>query len=114
MRTLWRICGIGEGYLASDGHIQAHLYVCQQCGCPTFLPTGGAQVPGSPCGDQVADINDKGVSDLYDEARRCTANNAFTAAVLACRKLLMHIAVAKGAKEGGTLSATLHTFRIKG
>jgi hypothetical protein len=37
---------------------------------------------------------------LYDEARRCTAQSCFTAAVLLCRKMLMHIAVEKAAKEG--------------
>jgi hypothetical protein len=37
---------------------------------------------------------------LYDEARRAAAANAPTAAVLALRKLLMNVAVSKGAKEG--------------
>jgi len=34
---------------------------------------------------------------LYAEARFCMTVNSFTSAVLTCRKLLMHIAVAKGA-----------------
>jgi hypothetical protein len=51
-------------------------------------------------GGEVADVDDSGVKSLYDEARRCTGSGAYTSAVLACRKLLMHIAVSKGAKEG--------------
>jgi hypothetical protein len=37
---------------------------------------------------------------LYEEARRCTSQNCFTAAVLVCRKMLMNIAVQEGAAEG--------------
>jgi hypothetical protein len=40
------------------------------------------------------------VEAMYEEARACTGANAHTAAVLICRKLLMHIAVAEGAKPG--------------
>jgi hypothetical protein len=40
------------------------------------------------------------LSTLYEEARRCTAQNCFTAAVLVCRKMLMNIAVEQGAAEG--------------
>ncbi|WP_185057827.1 DUF4145 domain-containing protein [Pseudomonas fluorescens] len=37
---------------------------------------------------------------LYEEARRATSQNCFTAAVLLCRKMLMNIAVQQGADEG--------------
>jgi hypothetical protein len=37
---------------------------------------------------------------LYEEARRCTSHDAYTAAVLVLRKLLMNIAVANGADTG--------------
>src|SRR6266571_7617624 len=40
------------------------------------------------------------VNELYEEARRCSSQNCFTAAVLLCRKMLMNIAVAQGATEG--------------
>jgi hypothetical protein len=33
--------------------------------------------------------------------------NAFTPVVLACRKILMHVAVEKGAKKGGSCSRGL-------
>jgi hypothetical protein len=41
----------------------------------------------------------KDVEELYDEARRCVSVSGYTTAVMACRKLLMHVAVEKGAKE---------------
>ena len=39
---------------------------------------------------------------IYLEARECTRANAYTACVLLCRKLLMHIAVEEDAKPGDT------------
>ncbi|MGI8910402.1 MAG: DUF4145 domain-containing protein [Rubrobacteraceae bacterium] len=39
---------------------------------------------------------------MYDEARNCMKVNAYTAAVMCCRKLLMNVAVALGADEGKT------------
>jgi len=42
----------------------------------------------------------KDVESLYEETRKCTSAGAHTAAVLACRKILMHIAVDQKAKEG--------------
>src|SRR5262249_42952294 len=41
-------------------------------------------------------------SDLYDEARNAMSVGSYTAVVLCCRKLLMHIAVAKGALANQT------------
>jgi hypothetical protein len=40
-----------------------------------------------------------GVQELYKEARDCFSVGAHTSAVLACRKLLMHVGVEQGAKE---------------
>ena len=49
--------------------------------------------------NDVTNIPDE-IARLYKEARACTGVNSFTAAVLTCRKLIMHIAVDKGAEEG--------------
>jgi hypothetical protein len=51
-------------------------------------------------GNEVEDVDDEVVETLYDEARKDYSAGTYTSAVLACRKLLMHIAVAKGAPEG--------------
>ena len=42
--------------------------------------------------------------DLYNEARWAAGAGAFTASVMACRKLLMNIAVKEGAKAGLTFA----------
>jgi hypothetical protein len=76
------------------------IYLCHYCNKPTFFDNEQKQSPGVIFGNDVSDIDDHGVRSLYEEARKCTNNNAYTASVLCCRKLLMHIAVAKGAEVG--------------
>lgn len=84
----------------SDNNVNVFIRICHKCSRPTFIDFDGLQYPGVAFGEDVSDIPDKSVETLYDEARRCIGVSAFTSAVLACRKLLMHIAVAKGADEG--------------
>jgi hypothetical protein len=76
------------------------IYKCHKCLRPTYFDSSGEQIPGAVFGGPVKEVTDRSVLDLYEEARKTTGANAFTATVLCCRKLLMHIAVSKGADEG--------------
>lgn len=92
-----------RGYLAQDdiggGRVTvAYVYVCHHCSNPTYFSRSGDQIPGSAFGGAVDHIPEEGVKPLYTEARNCMKVNAYTAAILCCRKLLMNIAVAQGAK----------------
>ncbi|MEO0797369.1 MAG: DUF4145 domain-containing protein [Verrucomicrobiota bacterium] len=78
----------------------AAIAICHRCAFPTFLGVNGEQVPGARYGNDVAHITDEKIEQLYQEARDATGSGSYTLAVLACRKLLMHIAVSKGAKKG--------------
>ncbi len=77
----------------------AAIYICPHCGGPTFRHPGGYHLPDVPFGSPVRHLPD-GLENIYNEARRCTSNNSFTAAVLLARKILMHIGVDQGAEEG--------------
>ncbi len=77
-----------------------YIYICPECGFPTYFDEELGQHPGVPYGEIVKYVDDESVKALYEEARRCVSSNSYTAAVLCCRKLLMNIAVANGAKEG--------------
>lgn len=96
-------CGYCGNVVASDRGFfdkngQRKLYICPHCTMPSlFAP--GMQVPGVSPGNDVTHLP-KDLEALYNEARRCVAANAHTAAVLACRKLLMHIAVQQKAEKG--------------
>lgn len=75
--------------------LKAGIYLCHRCGYPTFL-LDGKQIPGVPFGSSFEHVPDM-VNDVYNEARDCYSVNAFTAVVLLCRKILMHIAVEQNA-----------------
>lgn len=100
-------CGYCGSPIASEkgwnsNGAKGKIYLCHKCTRPTFIDDtqNGKQYPGVVFGNHVSDIPDKGLAWLYDEARSCTGAGAYTAAVLSCRKLLMHVAVSKGADEG--------------
>jgi hypothetical protein len=106
------VCGYCGNPLASEkgwvcrvqqaGQIIGYIYICHHCTKPTFFGAGGSQTPGVTFGNPVKDIPESMVAQLYEEARCTTGAGAYTAAVLCCRKLLMHIAVSKGAQPGDT------------
>ncbi len=92
-----------RGWFARHGRsgiVCAFIFVCHKCTKPTFFDYSGNQSPGVVFGEAVKDIPEKTVEQLYDEARKTTGAGAYTAAILCCRKLLMHIAVSKGAPAG--------------
>lgn len=92
----------GTGFTA---HQQHGIYICHHCTRPTYFDSAGNQVPGKAYGDEVHEIADSSVKSLFQEARNATSSNCFTAAVLCCRKLLMHIAIAKGAPIGESFAS---------
>lgn len=97
------ICGhCGKGIGPDKGYCHQRMawtiYICTFCAKPTiFLNVD--QFPGVPFGQQVEHVP-KDIQILYDEARRCMSVNAFTSKVLLSRKILMHLAVERGAKVG--------------
>jgi hypothetical protein len=91
-----------------------YVYVCSFCGKPTYFEEDqNKQYPGAPFGDEVASLPGD-VGALYDEARHCMTVNSFTAAVLTCRKLLMHLAVEKGAAAGKSFIEYVEYLAQKG
>lgn len=97
-------CGYCGFNVASDrGYHHANPYfkihICPHCDKPTYFEGSNYQVPGVVPGNEVAHIPAE-LESLYREARNCCGVSAFTASVLASRKMLMNIAVKQGAKEG--------------
>ena len=97
-------CGYCSVNVASDRgwhtfHSTALILICPQCNSPTFFSAMRQQVPGRLHGAHVKGIADD-IEALYNEARQSFAANAFTGAVMLCRKILMNVSVEKGADEG--------------
>ncbi|MEZ4210995.1 MAG: hypothetical protein R3B39_01725 [Candidatus Paceibacterota bacterium] len=109
MWLLWKPVSSEKNYTSSFNiiggrkHSGGTIYICHHCYKPTFFDSENKQTPGVTFGDSVKDITDEGVSKLYEESRKCYSSGSFTSAVLACRKLLMHIAVSRGQKQGLSL-----------
>jgi hypothetical protein len=81
-----------------SGKQRGGLYICTNCNGPTFFNIDNVRFPSVAFGNSVQHLP-KELESLYNEARRCSAQACFTAAVLLCRKALMNIAVSQGAKE---------------
>jgi hypothetical protein len=75
------------------------VYLCPNCDKPTYFEGKAVQVPGVVPGNEVEHLPEP-LEKLYREARNCCAIGAYTASVLASRKMLMNIGVQQGAKEG--------------
>ena len=81
-----------------SGPMIGGIYVCPNCGGPSFFPPNGTRYPSPPMGNSVQHVP-ADLYALYEEARRASSQNCFTGAVLLCRKMLMNIAVEQGAAE---------------
>ncbi|MGI8801718.1 MAG: DUF4145 domain-containing protein [Solirubrobacteraceae bacterium] len=88
------------GVTAEANGLAGILRACPSCGYPSYIDTTvGIVTPPVSYGTGVADLP-SGVGDLYEEARDCVSVAANHAAVMVCRKILMHVAVLQGAAEG--------------
>lgn len=89
----------GQGYSSASG--TPVIFVCPRCNLPSLFQHRGysSQTPAPLLGNEVDGLPDS-IATIYQEARQCTQAGAYTACVLACRKLLMHIGVERGANEG--------------
>jgi hypothetical protein len=104
----------GNGIIGNPtaGGYACYIRICPFCNQPTyFTPVG--QVPGIAFGEAVESLP-ADIEALYKQARDSMSTSAYTPAVLACRKILMHIAVAQGAKVGGTFMEYVEYLASKG
>ena len=93
-----------RGYRIGDrsdgtGPAVGGVYICPGCQAPTFVDCAGNNRPEAIPGNNVSNVPDD-VNTLYTEARLAVGRGAPTAAVLTCRKILMHIGVEKEAEKG--------------
>ena len=92
-----REVGSNQGFRTHDADTY-YCYICPRCDKTTFVHQSEI-VPGAPFGNEVAALPPS-VEVLYREARQAVRAAAYTAAVLTCRKILMHLAVEQGADPG--------------
>lgn len=93
-----REVGSSRGWQVSNpqGHVM-YIRLCSYCNGPTLFLQGDAEYSPGPLPGHPVEHLPPEIESLFAEARTATSAGAYTAAVLTCRKILMHIAVEKGA-----------------
>lgn len=90
----------------SDGRYNhpLYIYICHHCQKPSFIDEHGNQTPKKSAGKKVPNIDSPDIEKLYNEARSSFSAGAYTASAMCCRKLLMNLAVSKGADENSSFN----------
>jgi DNA-directed RNA polymerase subunit RPC12/RpoP len=86
---------------------------CPNCGDGAVQRINGNIYPGVAFGVKLEGLPAE-VEVAYTEARNCMVVDAYGACELLCRKILMCVAVEKGAKEGESFSSYLTYLGKKG
>ena len=107
------VVGPDKGTFSQEGNVQTFIYYCSHCGQPTYFDQDSRQFPGVKFGNPVGHLP-VGIEKLYDEARGAMSAQAYTPAVLACRKILMNVAVSLGAKAGDSFASYVQFMADKG
>ena len=105
--------GSDKGWFTNSftpAHCSIHL--CPNCIKPSIF-FDGKQYPGVLPGNPVDHLPPE-IGSLYAEARSAIAAGAYTASVLASRKLLMNIAVDQGAAAGQSFMAYVEFLSTSG
>ena len=97
------VCWSCDKKVASDKGYYVHgrletIYICPNCSVPVYYDKNGVQVHYAPFGDRVGNLPDN-VGDAYQEARLAHSVSSYTASAMMCRKILMNVAVEKGAEK---------------
>ena len=87
--------------------------LCTSCADGSVWIMPDKVIPGISPGEKLEGLPTE-VNEAYEEARKCFAINSYTACELLCRKILMHIAVDKGAAEGKSFKFYLDFLETKG
>lgn len=92
-----------DRYEYTENKIGIGVYVCTNCGFPTFIGVDNKmkpiQIPRSAYGSDISGVSES-VGEIYSEARHSYGVGAYTGVVELCRSLLNHVAVDLGAPKG--------------
>ena len=105
---------VDENYVAQKHFSKPSggVYICPNCSYPTYIYQD-EQVPLSRFGESIEYLPEK-VEKIYEEARDSFSVGAYTAVMLLCRKLLMHVAVDLGADENKKFIDYVNYFETEG
>lgn len=96
-----------------SGGMIAFAYICPECETLTTFDRNAIQFPQSVFANHISHLPED-IAALYSEACTSASINANTASVMVCRKILMNIAVSKGAKAGESFLFYVNFLNDKG
>ena len=115
----------GMGLTEDTYDMTAGIYICNSCHLPTLITDFGIydefsfvgrvneQIPSERYGKPIKHLPYE-VNQIYEEARDSFSVKAYTAVMLLCRKLLMHVAVDLGADKNKKFIDYIDYFEKEG
>lgn len=82
-----------------DRKFSSLIFVCPNCNAPIILDDKGKQPLLPLQGEEIRHLP-KSIDQIYSEIRKSMQSGCFNGATMLMRKLIMHISVEEGAKEG--------------
>lgn len=101
-----------RGHEDSYSNPRGGVYICPNCSYPTYIYLD-EQVPLPRFGETIMYLPEE-VEKIYEEARDSFSVGAYTAVMLLCRKLLMHVAVDLGADKNKKFIDYIDYFEKEG
>lgn len=99
----WNCSNLIASSLGYKNYNSDKIYICPHCNAPQIISDSGKIYPQNKPGNSLKNLP-KLIEENYEEARACISVNAYTAAVMLLRKILMNLAVEEGAKENDSFS----------
>ena len=91
--------GYSSYYRSSRGELASILHICPNCNAPNVQDEEANFILSPLIGTEIKNLS-KLIETNYNEIRKCMQARCFNAAIMLMRKMIMHIAVEEGDKEG--------------
>ena len=89
------VFGLGSGCSVREAN--GGIYICPSCNHPTIISNSAyVQIPGVSPVPPLFHLPEQ-IKEIYNEARMCIGQECYTSTAMVCRKIIMHVAVDKGA-----------------
>jgi len=88
-----------QSFNSYNGQCGSNIYICPHCKAPHPVDDSGKIVLLPLPGKEIKKIP-KDISIIHSEIRKSMQSGCFNGAIMLMRKLIMHISVEEGAKEG--------------
>ncbi len=92
-----------KAYFTYDvgGYCSSFIYICPHCNAPNIYDDEKRPIMQPLPGKEITKLPEN-LEKIYYEIRKCMQSGCFNGAIMLMRKLIMHIAIEEGDKDGKT------------